>query len=69
LFTLSRARDHPAVRKVFNFSSWQIGELFPHSALRIDLQQTEDAFQAASSDLLQIQTTQSITWKKKGLLK
>jgi hypothetical protein len=57
------------VRKGFNFWSWQIGELFPNSAPRIDLHQTEARFsRQLSSDLLQIQTTQSIAWKKKGLL-
>jgi hypothetical protein len=39
-------------------------------AIEIDLHQAEGRFfQAPSSDLLQIQTTQSIAWKKKGLLK
>jgi len=53
-----------------NFSLDQIGELFLNSAPRIDLIQSRRRFfQAASSALLQIQTTQSNRLEKKGLLK
>jgi len=56
---------------VLNFGLDKIGEFFPNSTLLKNRSAPGRGrfFQAASFALLQIQTTQSITWKKKGLLK
>jgi hypothetical protein len=54
-----------------SFGLDKIGEFFPNSTLLENRSAPGRGrfFQAPSSPLLQIQTTQSIAWKKKGLLK